>query len=183
MKHALIKSLASTVAVLAIILGCNTAIDVVDSGGGGGGGTGNGFATVDSEFSDAPASPGGTGGTDGTGGGGGTDNGGVELPSEETRSFFTAFQIDPVEEDSAGPKFVAAGDVDQDGLTDLVSAWNQSQPIQLHLQRRDPAGNISLRAITLAGTTPIAIVAGLSWDSSMTMRFPTSWCWLKRQAN
>lgn len=159
MKRALIKSLASTAVVLAIILGCNTVIDVVDNGGGGGG-TGGGFATVGSGFSDAPASPGGTGGTDG-GGGGGTDNGGVELPSEETRSFFTAFQIDPVEEDSAGPKFVVAGDVDQDGLTDLVSAWNQSQPIQLHLQRRDPAGNISFRSITLAGTTPIAVVAGL----------------------
>ncbi|MEK7710275.1 MAG: VCBS repeat-containing protein [Planctomycetota bacterium] len=160
MKRALIKSLASTAVVLAIILGCNTVIDVVDNGGGGtGGGTGGGFATVDSGFSDAPASPGGTGGTDG--GGGSTDNSDVELPSEETRSFFTAFQIDPVDEDSAGPKFVVAGDVDQDGLTDLVSAWNQSQPIQLHLQRRDPAGNISFRTITLAGTTPIAVVAGL----------------------
>ena len=159
MKRALIKGLGCTVAVLVIILGCNTVIDVVDdSGGGGGGGTGNGFATVDSDFSDAPVSPGGTGGTGAPTGDDGDEN--VELPAEETRSFFTAFQVDPVEEDTAGPKFVVAGDVDQDGLTDLVSAWNQSQPVQLHLQRRDPAGNISFRSITLGGTTPIGIMAG-----------------------
>ncbi len=162
MKRALIKGLSGTIVALVIVLGCNTVIDVVDNTGGGGsgsGGTGNGFATVDSEFSDAPVSPGGTGGTGQPGGNDNTD--GVELPAEETRSFFTAFQIDPVEEDTAGPKFVVSGDVDQDGLPDLVSAWNQSQPIQLHLQRRDQAGNISFRTITLAGTTPIAVVAGV----------------------
>jgi hypothetical protein len=157
MKASILKGLAVTAAVLAVLFGCDTVLNQVAQQGSPVGG--DGFATVDSEFSDAPLSPGGTGGTSVPGTDPGNDT--VELPSEETRSFFTAFQIDPVEEDSAGPKFVVAGDVDQDGLTDLVSAWNQSQPIQLHLQRRDPAGNISFRTITLAGTTPIAVVAGL----------------------
>jgi len=85
----------------------------------------------------------------------------IDIPAETTRSFFTAFQIDPRAEDTAGPKFVVHGDIDQDGLTDLVSAWNQSQPIQIHLQRRDPDDNISFRTITLAGTTPTAIMAGV----------------------
>jgi len=157
MKASILKGLAVTAAVLAVLFGCDTVLNQVAQQGSPVGG--DGFATVDSEFSDAPLSPGGTGGTSVPGTDPGNDA--VELPSEETRSFFTAFQIDPVEEDSAGPKFVVSGDVDQDGLPDLVSAWNQSQPIQLHLQRRDPAGNISFRTITLAGTTPIAIVAGL----------------------
>jgi len=157
MKASILKGLAVTAAVLAVLFGCDTVLNQVAQQGSPAGG--DGFATVDSEFSDAPLSPGGTGGTSVPGTDPGNDT--VELPSEETRSFFTAFQIDPVEEDSAGPKFVVAGDVDQDGLLDLVSVWNQSQPIQLHLQRRDPAGNISFRTITLAGTTPIAVVAGL----------------------
>lgn len=96
-----------------------------------------------------------------SGGGGTTTTGDVGLPAESTRSFFTAFQIDPVEEDSAGPKFVAAGDIDKDGLTDLISGWNQSQPVQLHLQRRDTNGVITFRTITIAGTFPVAVIAGL----------------------
>ena len=108
-----------------------------------------------------------TGGNDGAGDGGtdevpaGTDD--VVLPSEGTQSFFTAFQLDPIEEDTAGPKFVAHGDVNQDGLTDLVSGWNQSQPIQLHLQERDETGAISFRAITIAGTSPVAVIAGVEF--------------------
>ena len=142
------KRIGITVSVFAIVIGCNT--NVIPNGG---------TTTLESNgFTDA--SPGGTGATGGT-----TpvqpvvDD--VVLPAEETRSFFTAFQIDPTAEDTAGPKFVVAGDVDQDGLMDLVSAWNQSQPIQLHLQRRDANGVISFRTVTLGGTSPIAVVSGL----------------------
>lgn len=173
MKRMWIKSLAGLVLALGIILGCSSAIDI-GGGSGSDNGGGNQNSGGDGDFSDAPPSPGGTGGNDDGGGGGSgdDDDSPVDLPSEQTRSFFTAFQVDPVEEDSAGPKFVVSGDVDQDGLLDLVSAWNQSQPVQLHLQRRDPAGNISFRTVTLAGTTPIAIVAGLELGQISGDAFP-----------
>ncbi|MCK4660376.1 MAG: VCBS repeat-containing protein [Phycisphaerae bacterium] len=76
-------------------------------------------------------------------------------------SFFKAIQIDPRSEDSAGPVFVVAGDLDGDSLMDLVSAWNESQPIQAHLQRRNAAGEIAFETVPLGGTAPIARVAGL----------------------
>ncbi len=143
----LMKRIGITVGAFAIVIGCNTNVIPND-----------GTTTLDANgFTDA--SPGGTGAT-------GTppaevvvDD--VVLPAEETRSFFTAFQVDPTAEDTAGPKFVVAGDVDQDGLMDLVTAWNQSQPIQLHLQRRDANDVISFRTVTLGGTSPIAVVSGL----------------------
>ncbi|UCE58981.1 MAG: VCBS repeat-containing protein [Phycisphaerales bacterium] len=166
MKSVVFKRLALAVAALVIVLGCSSVLNHVNEEASQGTDAlssdvsedttaTSGFEAIDSEFSDAPVSPGGTGGViqivedD------------IDLPGEETRSFFTAFQIDPVAEDSAGPKFVVAEDIDQDGLLDLVSAWNQSQPIQLHLQRRDADNNISFRTITIAGTTPVAVVAGL----------------------
>ena len=76
-------------------------------------------------------------------------------------STFRAIQVDPRSEDSAGPVFAAAGDLDGDSLMDLASAWNESQPVQIHLQRRDPNGNIAFHTVPLGGTTPIALVAGL----------------------
>ena len=156
MKASVLNGLVSTAVVLGVVLGCQTVIE--PGGGGGGGGDDTVFAQLENEFSDAPASPGGTGGVAGSDIEG-TDD--VQLDAEETRSFFTAFQIDPVAEDTAGPKFVISADIDNDGLLDLVSAWNQSQPVQLHLQRRDPENNISFRSITLAGTSPVAVVAGV----------------------
>lgn len=152
MRRAYWKWALATFAVVAAGIGCgsflssgeDTAPDVAGRGS---------FATVDSFFSDAPVSPGGTGGVvDET----------TPPAGETTRSFFTAYQIDPEAEDTAGPKFVISADIDQDGLLDLVSAWNQSQPIQLHLQRRDANGNISFRTVTIAGTTPVAVVAGIA---------------------
>jgi hypothetical protein len=143
-------SVAAAVAV-AVVLGCqqrasNPGSDPVPEP------PGTALLHPDNSFTDAPISPGGTGGVV-------HDN--VDAPGEATQSFFTAFQIDPSAEDTAGPKFVISADVDQDGLLDLISAWNESQPIQLHLQRRDVSGSISFRTINLGGTTPIAIVAGL----------------------
>ncbi|MFQ5591231.1 MAG: FG-GAP repeat domain-containing protein [Phycisphaerae bacterium] len=84
------------------------------------------------------------------------------LASGRTLSHFSAFQIDPRSEDSAGPQFVAAADLNDDGLMDLVSAWNQSQPVQIHLQRRGRAGTPSFETITLAGSIPAVAVAGLA---------------------
>ncbi len=93
--------------------------------------------------------------------GGGGNNTGF-LTTGRTASFFQAIQIDPRSEDSAGPQFVAAGDLDSDGLMDLVSAWNQSQPIQIHLQRRTATGAVSFETVTLAGNIPIVSVSGLA---------------------
>lgn len=83
------------------------------------------------------------------------------LTTGQTLSFFSAVQIDPRSEDSAGPQFVVAGDVDGDGLLDLVSAWNESQTVQLHLQRRTAGGEVTFRTINLGGTAPLFNMAGL----------------------
>lgn len=162
MKAEWMKWMAALAVVAMWGIGCRLNVS-------GGGDTDDGTSlpgSVDGDFSDDPVSPGGDpddddGGSDD--GGDDVDDGGVELPSEQTQSFFTAFQIDPVREDTAGPKFVAAGDVNQDGLLDLASAWNQSQPVQLHLQQRGAFGEISFRTITIAGTAPVAIMAGLEF--------------------
>lgn len=82
-----------------------------------------------------------------------------------TESFFRAIQVDPASEDTAGPKFVVAGDIDRDGLLDLATGWNQSQPVQIHLQRReineDGDEVIRFLAATIGGTTPVAVLAGI----------------------
>ncbi|MCH8146519.1 MAG: VCBS repeat-containing protein [Planctomycetes bacterium] len=96
--------------------------------------------------------------------GGGSDF----LSTGQTESHFRAIQIDPRSEDSAGPQFVVGTgadgsplDLNGDGLADLVSAWNQSQPVQIHLQRRS-GGSISFETVTLAGSVPAVAVASLA---------------------
>ena len=84
------------------------------------------------------------------------------LSTGRTLSNFVAYQIDPRSEDSAGPQFVVAADLNNDGLMDLVSAWNESQPVQLHLQSRTAAGNIRFETVILAGSIPTVSVAGLA---------------------
>lgn len=92
--------------------------------------------------------------------GGGTDS---NLGSSgRTLGNFTAIQVDPRSEDSAGPQFVSAEDIDGDGLMDLVSAWNHSQPVQVHLQQRSASGTVSFETVTLAGSIPAVAVAGLA---------------------
>jgi hypothetical protein len=93
---------------------------------------------------------------------GGTGGSGDFLLTGETSSFFKAFQVDPRSEDSAGPQFVVAEDLNSDGLVDLVSAWNQSQPVQIHLQRRTSSGAVRFETVILAGNTPVIAVAGLA---------------------
>lgn len=91
----------------------------------------------------------------GSGGGGFLDSGVTASP------FFTAIQVDPKAEDSAGPQFIDVGDFDNDGLLDIASAWNQSQPIQIHMQRRLVTNRIVFATIPIGGTAPIARVSGL----------------------
>lgn len=83
------------------------------------------------------------------------------LASGQTLSSFQALQIDPQSEDSAGPQFVVAEDLNNDGLIDLVSAWNQTQPVQIHLQQAT-ANGIAFQTTTLAGSLPVIAVAGLA---------------------
>lgn len=83
------------------------------------------------------------------------------LATGATSSFFTARQVDPRSEDSAGPQLVAAADLNGDGLMDLASIWNESQPLQVHLQRRDAQGNVLFDTLAIGGTTPIARASGL----------------------
>jgi hypothetical protein len=104
-------------------------------------------------------------GLPGCGGGGGgvvvNDNGDF-LVTGRTLSHFQAVQVDPRSEDSAGPQFVVAEDLNADGLTDLVSAWNQSQPVQVHIQKRTETGDLRFETITLAGSVPVLAIAGLA---------------------
>ncbi|MCH9058797.1 MAG: VCBS repeat-containing protein, partial [Planctomycetes bacterium] len=95
--------------------------------------------------------------TDGAGG-----STGDFLDTGRTLSNFVAIQVDPRSEDSAGPQFSAAGDLNGDGLVDVVSAWNQSQPLQIHLQRRSASGAISFETVNIAGNIPVVTVAGLA---------------------
>jgi hypothetical protein len=80
---------------------------------------------------------------------------------DDTASHFRAIQIDPPNETSAGPKFVMHFDIDNDGMMDLITGWNESQPVQIHLQRRDADGKPTFLAVTLGGTNPIGVIGDL----------------------
>jgi hypothetical protein len=80
---------------------------------------------------------------------------------EETFSHFRSIQIDPEFESTAGPKFVLPFDIDNDGMVDLLTGWTQSQPVQIHLQRRDEDQNVVFVSVNLGGTYPIGLIGGL----------------------
>ena len=150
MSRSLMNRIGITLLVFGVVYGCSTTVvEHVDDEISGGSKT---FTSVEGDFTEAPQSPGGTGVVI-------TEE--SEPIGEETRSFFTAFQIDPEAEDTSGPKFILAEDVDRDGDLDLISGWNQSQPVQLHLQYRDVSDSVAFRTITIAGTGPIALIAGI----------------------
>jgi hypothetical protein len=96
------------------------------------------------------------------GGGAGVGGGSDFLSTGRTQSFFTATQADPRSEDSAGPQFADTADFDGDGRLDIVSAWSQSQPVQIHLQRTSVTGRVIFETVTLAGNVPVVAVAGLA---------------------
>ncbi|NOX58465.1 MAG: hypothetical protein GXP29_06360 [Planctomycetes bacterium] len=101
------------------------------------------------------------GGNDVEGGGAPPPPNAANDGGEETKSHFRAIQIDPRFEDTAGAKFVTSADINNDGLMDVITGHNQSQPVQLHLQQRDAEGSISFDTITVGGTLPIGTMAGV----------------------
>jgi len=150
-----------------IVVGCNPTVTPVDDTN-----TNTGSLAVNDAnfFTDAPVSPGGTGGVapPPPSGNAGTEEVTIDQEGgEETRSFFKAFQIDPEAEDSAGPKFIKAAYIDDpnapDGerTLDLVSGWNQSQPVQVHFQQRNADGTITFRTVIIAGTAPVGVMGGV----------------------
>ncbi len=79
---------------------------------------------------------------------------------EETQSHFRALQVDPEFEDTAGPKFLKIIDMNGDGLLDVVSGHNQSQPVQIHFQQQVD-DEISFNTVSLGGTFPISVMGGI----------------------
>lgn len=62
--------------------------------------------------------------------------------------------VDPVLEATAGAKAIALGDINNDGLTDVVSISAESQPVQIHLRR--PL-SIGFDTYSIAGGAPISV--------------------------
>ncbi|UCG17750.1 MAG: VCBS repeat-containing protein [Phycisphaerales bacterium] len=159
MKSSVLRYSAVIGVLAAVFAGCAS---MYQSGGGGGssGGTGTAPPPTDSDTSTA------------TGDIGSFPDGSHDAPDSvppsltpeevnddgvETASHFRAIQIDPVLEDTAGPKFVVAEDMDNDGDLDLVTGWNQSQPVQVHIQAADH----TFETINLGGTYPFAVLGGV----------------------
>ena len=95
--------------------------------------------------------------------GGSTTTRSTAIPSP----LFTAEQLDPALEATAGAKIIVAaqmnddngdGVIDGNDEIDFVSGSNESQPIQLHLNN---GGGASFTTITIAGGGPIAKMVGL----------------------
>ncbi len=155
-------SLAAVLCILGVaaLIGCDSMFDSSSSASGGGG-TDTIVASVGENSSTT------------YGGGSFVEVGGdvldvrpeeveIEEEGEETASNFRAIQVDPAREDTAGPKFVLNYDMDNDGLVDLVTGWNENQPVQLHLQRRDQEGKVSFVSVNLGGTSPTALIGDLA---------------------
>ena len=71
---------------------------------------------------------------------------------------FTSQAIDPLLEATAGAKVVVVADMDGDGLDDLVSGSDESQPIQLHMRT---GAEVAYDTFSIAGGGPISEMSDL----------------------
>jgi len=161
MQSSFARLAALLLLAVAVVVGCRSMYDRADDAGGAAGtnnavSSGSGsdaFSTANGFFdADSHDVPGGTPATI-------VQEVENAEEGEETASHFRAMQIDPPYETTAGPKHVMSFDIDNDGLLDVLSGWNQNQPVQIHLQRRDSDGSISFVSVTLGGANPIASIA------------------------
>ncbi|MEE8171291.1 MAG: VCBS repeat-containing protein, partial [Phycisphaerae bacterium] len=91
-----------------------------------------------------------------------TDSGGTELigggiptatqPDAITGPTYTASLLDPLFEATAGAKAVVMADIDNDGVLDIVSISDESQPVQIHL--RNTTTNL-FDTLSIGGGAPI----------------------------
>ncbi len=75
---------------------------------------------------------------------------------------FEKMRVDPIAEDSGGPAALAVADMNNDGLLDVVSAWNDSQPLQISLQQVDAEGLVTFETFTVTGSGPFFRVTDLA---------------------
>ncbi len=185
MKASVLRYLAAVIVPVIVIAGCVSLSEPARSGNRGRGGSRGGGrappATLGAEIEDGGFFPDGSHDNETSTPVGPVVADDVAVEGETTFSHFRAIQLDPLLEDTAGPKFVVPADINNDGLIDLVTGWNQSQPVQVHLQTcgdggtvvaRDddtvssmrcegPPGAIGFETITIAGTHPFAVLGGL----------------------
>jgi hypothetical protein len=100
----------------------------------------------------------GPGGPIGPSSGGSTSSASTQ-PAAIPGPIFSARQIDPLLEATAGARVIVVADINGDGLNDFVSGSAENEPIQLHL--RTSAIDASYSTITIAGGAPIATMYDL----------------------
>lgn len=89
--------------------------------------------------------------------GSGTAGGGLSATTQNVTiasPLFSAVQLDPILEATAGAKVIVSVDLDADGLIDFVSGSDESQPIQFH--RRTSPTAVAFDTFTIAGGAPIS---------------------------
>jgi hypothetical protein len=89
----------------------------------------------------------------------GSTSSATSQPTAIPGPIFTARQIDPLLETTAGARVIIVADMNGDGLNDFVSGSAENEPIQLHL--RTTALDPTYMTITIAGGAPIATMYDL----------------------
>jgi hypothetical protein len=72
---------------------------------------------------------------------------------------FTARQIDPLLESTAGARVAVVADMNADGVNDVVSGSAENQPVQLHFH---VPGTLDYNTVSIAGGAPISTMIDLA---------------------